>query len=328
MATSSQIGFGNTVVNFNFLFNKIFNQVSDEIYGAFNYDDPSQFGLAKPNRLRRAAPLRQIDGYWSYKSKTIDKPVSIYPRASLSNNTFIGTSTPEYEYIGYTHDIYVNIGYNSNGVAIEEGPITLFADPKWKVTWMNRTQSNFKNFNVFNIAQQTYSDAIYYRIGLANTFIGTGTNPKNAIFEGTFQPTGNLSLAVPFSVGFGTSSGVQVYINNNSQPLIDTFSVLSSDYTVATGLLSTSQRSNPVFFKVLFFSLSTAVIDINWNVGFGNTLIGIGTGAQIVSPAPHSLNSGAPIDNITFLNVSKTLDDATSVNFGYPPGDSFVIRSS
>ncbi len=74
--------------------------------------------------------------------------------------------------------------------------------------------------------------------------------------------------------------------------------------------------------------ISTAVIDINWNVGFGNTLVGIGTGTQIVSPAPYSLNSGAPIDNITFLNVSQTLDEATSVNFGYPPGDSFIIRTS
>jgi hypothetical protein len=193
---------------------------------------------------------------------------------------------------------------------------------------MNRTLSNFKNFNIFNIAQQTYSNSIYYRIGLANTFIGTGTNPKSAIFEGTFQPSGNLSLNVPFSVGFGTSSGIQVYINNNSQPLIDTFSVLSSNYTVATGTLTTSQRNSPVFLKVFMFTLSTAVIDINWNVGFGNTLIGIGTGTQIVSPAPYSLNSGAPIDNITFLNVSQTLDSATSVNFGYPPGDSFVIRSS
>ena len=328
MATSSQIGFGNTIVNFNFLFNKIFNQVSDEIYGAFNYTDQSQFGLARPNRLREAAPIKQIDGYWSYKSELINKPLSIYPRAFLNNNSFIGTSAPEYEYVGYTHDIFVNIGYNSNGVAVEEGPITLLADPKWKITWMNRTLSNFKNFNIFNIAQQTYANSIYYRIGLANTFIGTGTNPKNAIFEGTFQPSGNLSLNVPFSVGFGTSSGIQVYINNNSQPTIDTFGVLSSNYTVAAGTLTTSQRNSPVFLKVLMFTLSTAVIDINWNVGFGNTLIGIGTGTQIVSPAPYSLNSGAPIDNITFLNISQNLDAATSVNFGYPPGDSFVIRSS
>ena len=328
MATSSQIGFGNTVVNFNFLFNKIFNQVNSEIFGAFNYTDPSQFGLAKPNRLRETPPFRQIDGYWAYKSQAINKPLSIYPRATLSNSSYVGETSPGYDYIGYTHDIFVNIGYNSNGVMIEEGPISLFANPKWKATWMNRTQSNFKNFNIFNVAQQTYSDSIYYRIGLANTFIGTGTNPKNAIFEGTFQPTGNLSLNVPVSIGFGTSSGVQLYINNSSQPLIDTFSVLSSDYTVATGALTTAQRANPVYFKLLFFTLSTAVIDINWNVGFGNTLVGIGTGTQIVSPAPYSLNSGAPIDNITFLNVSQTLDEATSVNFGYPPGDSFIIRTS
>jgi len=328
MATSSQIGFGNTIINFNFLFNKIFNQVSNEIYGAFNYTDPSQFGLAKPNRLREAPPFREIDGYWTYKSEAINKPLSIYPRATLSNSSYVGSSTPQYNYIGYTHDIFVNIGYNSNGVMIEEGPISLFANAKWKTTWMNRAESNFKNFNIFNIAQQTYSNSIYYRIGLANTFIGTGTNPKNAIFEGTFQPTGNLSLAVPVSVGFGTSSGVQVYVNNNTQPIIDTFSVLSSDYTVATGLLTTAQRNDPVYFKILFFTLSTAIIDVNWNVGFGKTLIGIGTGTQVVSPTPYSLNSGAPIDNISFLNVSKTLEDATSVNFGYPPGDSFVIRTS
>ena len=328
MATSSQIGFGNTVVNFNFVFNKIFNQVSNEIYGAFNYTDPSQFGLAKPNRLREAPPFREIDGYWSYKSETINKPLSIYPRSTLSNNSVVGDASPTYEYIGYTHDIFVNVGYNSNGVMIEEGPILLFAEPKWKATWMNREETNYKNFNIFNVVQQTYLEAIYYNIGLANTFIGLGTNPKNVVFEGTFQPTGNQALAVPIAVGYGTSSGVQVYINNNSQPIIDTFSIISSEYNVATATLSVEDRQNPVFFKILYFTLSTAVIDVKWNVGFGNTLIGIGTGNVPITPAPYSLNSGAPIQNIVFMNVSKTLDEATSVNFGYPPGDSFVIRSS
>jgi len=224
--------------------------------------------------------------------------------------------------------MYVNLGYSSNGVIIEEGPISLFAIPKWKTTWMDRGISNYKNFNIFNVVQNTYTNSINYAIGLANTIIGVGTNPKSAIFEGTFQPTGNLSLPVSVAVGLGTSSGVQVYVNNNSQPLIDTFNVISPEYTVATGSLTTSQRSEPVSFKILYFSLSTSVINVNWNVGFGNTLIGIGTGTEFLAPSPVSLNSGAPIDNIVFMNVSKTYADATSVNFGYPPGDSFVIRSS
>lgn len=328
MATSSQIGFGNTIANFNFVFNKIFNQVNPEIYGAFNYTDPSQFGLAKPNKLREAPPIREVDGYWAYKSQAINKPLSIYPRASISTTSYVGDANPSYEYLGYTHDIFVNIGYNSNGNFIEEGPISLFAQPKWKATWMDREITNYKNFNIFNVIQQTYSNSIYYNIGLANTFIGTGTNPKNVVFEGTFKPTGNQSLTVPISIGYGTSSGIQVYINNNTQPIIDTFNVVSSEYNVATGTLSVSERQNPVYFKILYFTLSTAVIDVNWNVGFGNTLIGIGSGTTLVSPSPYSINSGAPVENIVFLNVSKTLDEATSVNYGYPPGDSFVIRTS
>lgn len=328
MTTASQIAIGSTTANFNFTFNKILNQVNPEIFGAFNYTDPSQFGLAKPNRIREAPPLNVVDGYWSYVSKQINKPLSIYPRSTLSNQNYINEANPSYEYIGFTHDMYVNLGYSSNGVIIEEGPISLFAIPKWKTTWMDRGISNYKNFNIFNVVQNTYTNSINYAIGLANTIIGVGTNPKSAIFEGTFQPTGNLSLPVSVAVGLGTSSGVQVYVNNNSQPLIDTFNVISPEYTVATGSLTTSQRSEPVSFRILYFSLSTSVINVNWNVGFGNTLIGIGTGTEFLAPSPVSLNSGAPIDNIVFMNVSKTYADATSVNFGYPPGDSFVIRSS
>jgi hypothetical protein len=70
------------------------------------------------------------------------------------------------------------------------------------------------------------------------------------------------------------------------------------------------------------------MIQVNWNVGAGNTLINYNSISSGITPNPVSLNSGAPIDNIVFFNVSKTLEDAESVNSGYPPGDSFVIRSS
>jgi hypothetical protein len=327
MSTLSQIGLSNTSVNFNFVFNKLFNQVSPDIYGAFNYTDKSQFGLAKPNRLRESDPVNVVDGYWSYKSDLVNQPLSIYPRAFLNNTSVIGTSLPVYQYLGYSHDIYVNIGYNSNGIYNQE-TITLNAYPKWKVTWMDRTTSNYKNFSIFNVIQQSYVDSINYLQGSANTIIGISTGVKSGIFEGTFQPSGNLASTVPVSITIGTSAGVQLYINNNSQPLIDTFSTISTGIIVSSSSLSVSERSLPVYFKVYYFSLSTSMIQVNWNVGAGNTLINYNSISSGITPNPVSLNSGAPIDNIVFFNVSKTLEDAESVNSGYPPGDSFVIRSS
>jgi hypothetical protein len=129
-------------------------------------------------------------------------------------------------------------------------------------------------------------------------------------------------------VGIGTSSGVQVYVNSGSVPIIDTFNVVSSGYSTSVGFLTTSVRQSPVSFKILYYTFSTAAVSVFWNVGFGNTLIGIGTGTAVYTPSPVSINSGYPVDNIVFFNVSKTYEDAISVNNGFPPGDSFVIRSS
>jgi len=175
---------------------------------------------------------------------------------------------PVYQYLGYSHDIYVNIGYNSNGIYNQE-TITLNAYPKWKVTWMDRTTSNYKNFSIFNVIQQSYVDSINYLQGSANTIIGISTGVKSGIFEGTFQPSGNLASTVPVSITIGTSAGVQLYINNNSQPLIDTFSTISTGIIVSSSSLSVSERSLPVYFKVYYFSLSTSMIQVNWNVGAG-----------------------------------------------------------
>ena len=74
--------------------------------------------------------------------------------------------------------------------------------------------------------------------------------------------------------------------------------------------------------------MSTAAIQVYWNVGSGNTLINAATSLNSLNATPISLNSGLPIDGIVFFNVSKTQSDANSVNSGFPPGDSFVIRSS
>ena len=328
IGTSSLIGIGNTTANFNFVFNKLFSQVNNDIYGAFNYTDSSQFGLAKPNRLREMSPITQVDGYWSFKSDAINSPISIYPRAALSNSSVIGTTLPEYQYLNYTHDIYVNLGFNSNGLYYQPDPINLSAGAKWKTTWMDRTESNYKNFSIFDVAQLTYERTVDYIVGSAKTIIGVNTGPKCAIFEGTFTPLGNQVLEVPVIVGIGTSSGVQVYVNSGSVPIIDTFNVVSSGYSTSVGLLTTSVRENPVNFKILYYTFSTAAISVYWNVGFGRTLIGVGTGTAVYTPSPVSINSGYPVDNIVFLNVSKTYEDAISVNNGFPPGDSFVIRSS
>jgi len=328
IGTSSLIGIANTTTNFNFVFNKLFSQVNNDIYAAFNYTDSSQFGLAKPNRLREMPPITQVDGYWAFKSNPINAPISIYPRAALNNSSVIGTTLPQYQYLNYTHDIYVNLGFNSNGVYYQPEPINLSAGAKWKTTWMDRTTNNYKDFSIFDVVLQTYEPSINYVVGSAKTIIGVNTGPKCGIFEGTFTPLGNLTLQVPVVVGIGTSSGVQVYVNSGSVPIIDTFNVVSSGYSTSVGFLTTSVRQSPVSFKILYYTFSTAAVSVFWNVGFGNTLIGIGTGTAVYTPSPVSINSGYPVDNIVFFNVSKTYEDAISVNNGFPPGDSFVIRSS
>ena len=327
LATSSQVAIGGTTVNFNFFFNKLFNEINPYIYAGFNYTNDAQFGLAMPNTLRTESPVNTVNGWWAFSSVGINTPVSIYPRAFLSNSSVIGTSLPTYKYLSYTHNIYANIGYNSNGIYKQE-LITLLASPKWKATWMNRSITDYKNFSIYNVVQQTYIDSIDYHIGSALTNIGISTGPKSCIFEGTFTPTGNLSLPVPITIGLGTSSGVQMYLNGGTQPVIDTFSVISLGNTTVTGFLTTSTRDTSVSFKILYYTLSTASIQVYWSIGAGNTLINSYTSLNSTSSSPISLNSGLPIDQIVFFNVSKTQSDATSVNSGFPPGDSFIIRSS
>lgn len=326
-ATSSQVSINGSIANFNFVFNKLFSQVSNQKYAAFNYTDPSQFGLAKPNRLRVADPINVVDGYWSYYGKDINKPLSIYPRAAYSIATVIGTSSPTYAYLGYSHNIYVNLGYNSGGQYIQEGPITLLASPKWKTIWMSRGESDYKNFNIYNVINNTYRKSIDYVLGSATTNIGFNTSYKSAIFEGTFKPNGNTAIPLPISIGIGTQCGIQLYLNNSPAPIIDTFSVSTSDYQTINTNLDASFRENEIYFKALYYTFSTAAITISWNVGLGTTYINSDS-SQNTAPAPYSLNSGRPIDNIVFFNVSKTIEDATSVNSGYPTGDSFIIRSS
>jgi hypothetical protein len=327
MATSSQVLIGEQLANFSFIFNKVFGGVSNEIYAGFNYYDYAEFGLANPNELRVVEPFNVVDSWWSYKAKPIQNSLSIYPRSYLDRSSYLGSSVAAFSYIGYTHDMYVNIGYNSSGIYYQENAIQLSAFPQWKTTWMERKESNIKDFSIFDVLQESYSESINYAVGLANTFIGITTGYKNAIFEGTFQPGGNLSLPVSVSIGLGTDSGVQLFINNNSTPLIDTFSVVSIGNTTVVGTLTTTERNSSVFFKAYYYTFSTASIDIKWNTGVGLTLINKYS-SDSVSPQPISLNSGMPIDNIIFLNISKSEEEALSVNYGYPLGDSFVIRST
>jgi hypothetical protein len=327
MATSSSIGFANTYANFNFVFNKLFSEVSNEIYAGFNYTDQSQFGLAKPNRQRESEPSNVVDGYWSLKNKSINSAVSIYPRASLSTALTIGTSILTYSYLPYAHDMYLNLGYNSSGIYYQD-VIVLNAFPRWKATWMERSSFSYKNFDIYDVITSTYIDSVDYQIGFPNTVIGITTNPKSAIFEGTFEPGGNLAITVPLSITIGTSSGVQMFVNNGLQPVIDSFSTISSGISTYTATLSVSERNSPVLFKVNYFTLSTAVIQINWDTGSGSTLINLVSCSNNISPSPVSINSGIPVENIVFMNVSKTLEEAQSINGGFPPGDSFVIRSS
>lgn len=326
-ATTSRLGLGATDVFFNFVFNKVFGQVTSDIYASFNNINKSQFGLPNPNKLREINPINIVDGHWSFGSKKINTPVSVYPRAFLSNNSSVGVGNSWlYVYMGYTHDIYLTLGYNSNTIYNEE-LIILHAYPKWKTTWMDRNELNYKNFSNFNILQQTYIDSIYYRVGLASTVIGISTGPKVAIFEGTFTPQGNLSSQVPVTVGIGTSSGVQVYLNNNTVPIIDTFNVLSSTVTTATGYINTELRTGSVQFKILYFTMATASVEVYWNIIGINSLINA-SNALTVGAGVTSVNNGYPIDELVFMNVSKTYDEATDINNGYPIGDSFVIRSS
>jgi hypothetical protein len=326
LGTTSIINNNGSLVNFDFIFNKLFVSVNPEILGAFNFTDASQFGLAKPNRNREIPPVNIIDGYWAFKGKQINSPVSIYPRAFLSYSSVIGTATPSYSYLGYTHDICVAVGYNYLGVTSIETH-TLSARPAWKTTWMTRDNTNYKNFNISNVFIQSYFDSINYQAGTASTLIGAYNVPKNAVFEGVFNP-GTSNNPLPISVQIGTSAGVQIYLNNSSQPVIDTFAVLSTTNTTINYSISTAVRQSSINFKVLYFTLGTAVISLGWNTTYNgvSTLISSGS-SKAISNSPVDLNGGLPIDNLVFLNVSKT-DTNSQINFGYPTGDSFVIRSS
>jgi hypothetical protein len=287
----------------------------------------NQLQIPGPNNLRVVSPINVVDGYWSCSAQTINKAVSIYPRAWFNYNNFLGIGTTAYIYLGYSHDIYVNIGYNSNKTFYEE-LITLNAQPKWNATWMNRNSYDYKNFSISNVIQQTYLDNIYYHIGLGSTNFGVNTGPKSALFSGTFNPSfGNLNSEVPVTINIGTSSGVQLYINGSSQPLIDTFSVISAGSTSVVGYLTTSQRNSPVNFNILYFTLATANIEVYWTQQGISSLISSTSSSQVLNQ-PQQINNGYPVDNISFLNVSQTYAEATSVNYGFPPGDSFVIRSS
>lgn len=325
-ATSSLISVGGNYYNFDFVFNRIFNYVPNNIYAAFNFANSSQFGLAKANTLRQSVPQNVVDGYWSFSSVDISAPISIYPRAFYSNSSVIGTSKPVYKYVGYTHDIYLNLGYNSGGnFNIEQ--VYLPASPQWKTTWMSRDSGSYKNFNIYNVIQQSYIDSINYVLGSTTTNIANDNGYKVAIFQGNFQPQGNLSMSVPITVGYGTNSGVQIYINNSSQPIIDTFSTILGYSSSITASLSTSVRQSSINFKILYFTFSTASLQVYWNVGGINTLINYQSSTNSNQNTPYQLNSGNPIDNISFMNISKTSEEANSVNYGFPPGDSFVIRS-
>jgi hypothetical protein len=105
-ATSSLISISGNYYNFDFVFNKIFTYVPNNIFAAFNFENSSQFGLAKANTLRQSIPQNVVDGYWSFSAVNISAPLSIYPRSFYSNSSTIGTSNPVYKYVGYTHDIY------------------------------------------------------------------------------------------------------------------------------------------------------------------------------------------------------------------------------
>lgn len=327
IGTTSIISIFGNLINFDFTFNKIFTSISNEILGAFNYTDNSQFGLAKPNLTRKIEPINIVDGYWAFKGKLINAPISIYPRAYLSYSSVIGTSSPSYVYLGYSHDIYVAVGYDRLGVSSIE-TLRLSARPSWKTTWMTRDLTNYKNFSISDVFIQSYFDSINYINGTASTLIGSYGTPKNAIFEGTFNP-GQTNNQLPLFVTIGTSSGVQVYLNNSSDPVINTFTVVSSASTTLSYSISTTVRQSSISFKILYFTLSTAAISVGWNTSFPSgvsTLIN-SSSSQTVLNTPYNLNSGNPIDNLIFLNVSKS-DTQDQVNFGFPTGDSFIIRSS
>lgn len=328
LATSSQLSVNGSIYNFDFIFNKIFTQIDPNIYGSFNFSNSGQFGLPQANTLRTIPGINQVDGFWNFSSKKINNTVSVYPRSFYDNTSYIGTSDPTYQYAGYTHDIYLNLGYTSSNLSYQSELIRLSAHPTWKTTWMERTLSNYKDTRIFDVLQQGYRPSIDYYLGTASTNISNNYGPKTAIFEGYFAPEGNLSATVPITVGYGTSSGVQVYINDASSPLINTFGVISSAYTTVTGTLSTSVRENTVYFKVYYFTLSTASVEMYWDVGLGNTLINSQTSLNSETASPVAINSGHPVSQLMFMNISKTYSEAISVNNGFPPGDSFVIRSS
>lgn len=324
--STSLITFGGTTVNFNFTFNKMFVGIQPELLGAFNYTDPSQFGLANPNLERVQSSTNIVDGYWSYKSKTLKYPVSIYPRAYYSHGSVIGTSSPQYQYLGFTHNIYATVGYNVNNV-FQYQVFSLTANPTWKTTWMTRDYTNYKNFNISNVFVQSYFNNIYYNPGDASTNIGSQGTPKNAIFEGSFTPT-ILTNDIIISANIGTSSGVQVYLNNSTTPVIDTFSVISAGFSSSQYTISSSIIQGGIAFKLLYFTLGTPSIELFWNTGVGKTFVLLGSqSSKAVNPQPIVLNNNNPIDSLVFFSITKT-DPNSLVNFGYPTGDSFIIRSS
>ncbi len=130
------------------------------------------------------------------------------------------------------------------------------------------------------------------------------------------------------SVTIGTGAGVQLFVNGSNQARIDSFGTISTGITTYTTTLSVSERTAPVLFELNYFTLSTAVIDIKWNTGSGNTLIDFASSSNSTNALPVALNNGLPVQNIVFMNVSKTQSESESINSGYPTGDSFIIRSS
>ena len=159
-----------------------------------------------------------------------------------------------------------------------------------------------------------FRSSINYVPGTASTLINITTPTiMNAIFTGTFTPNFigiSTPAYVPLFVNIGTSSGVQVFINNGISPVINTFSVLSAGNTSVVYNLDSTTIANPINFAINYFTLSTASISVNWNLGTGTTLLNKNT-SVVTSNAPYNINNGCPVDNLVFMNVSKTLSDAT-----------------
>lgn len=324
MSTESNLIIQGQRVPFNFIFYKIFRRLSTKIYAGFNYNDRI-LTLPQENDKRQILPTIQIDGSWGYSGDIINVPVSIYPRSMVSRFSTISSNLPLYNYVDYDHDIYLTIGFQSSNVSYVE-KVYLQATPKWTATWMNRQLSDYKNTNIYNVLQKSVIEKVNYFIGSPSTNIGVNGEPKLAIFEGTFLPQGSTSTSLPIMVSIGSYSGVQFFINNQNTPIIDSFNTISSSDSTFYTSISSTLRTESIYFKAFYYTLSTAVIDINWNVGFGYTSIDINS-SQNFSASPVAINSNIPIQRINFINISKTSSEQDSLNYGFPIGDSFVIRS-